>query len=113
MFGWPKSQAPAFEAVQGDIFKIKWQDADMIFINSTCFNQEMMEQIYQQSLSCKRGTWVVTNTMPLPHAEKVPEGGDPPEHLHWQKIYKTSQLQMSWGKATLNLFYKITEPVSV
>ena len=53
------------------MFNIDWTDADMIFANSTCFDQAMMENIYEQSLRCKKGTWMITTTNKLPYAEKV------------------------------------------
>lgn len=46
VFNWPPTAAPRFEVVQGDMFVHEWHDSDMVFANSTCFNLEMMEQIY-------------------------------------------------------------------
>ena len=110
IFGWAPTAAPRFEVVQGDMFEIVWHDADMIFANSTCFNAPMMEQIYQQSLKCKRGTWFVTMSKRLPHADKINAEGPPNPDLHWEFILAI-KLQMSWGKATVNLQRKITPPV--
>ena len=56
------------------MFEIEWHDADMLFANSTCYTVPMMETIYQQSLKCKKGSWFVTMSKRLPHAEKVHEG---------------------------------------
>ena len=69
LFGWPKEHAASFEVVNGDMFQIDWSGADFVFANSTCFPQEMMEQIYQSSLKCKKGTWFVTMSRILPHAK--------------------------------------------
>ena len=74
IFGWPVASAPRFEVVLGDIMAIDWHDADMLFCNSTCFNANMMETIYQKTLKCKKGTWFVTMSKRLPHAEKIEEG---------------------------------------
>ena len=82
----------------------------MIFANSTCFSAPMMEQIYQTALKCKKGTWFVTMSKRLPHAEKVEEGTAPSADLHWEFILAI-KLQMSWGKATINLQRKRTHPV--
>ena len=53
------------------MFNIDWSDADMIFANSTCFDLAMMENIYEKSLRCKKGTWMLTTTNKLPHTEKA------------------------------------------
>ena len=84
------------------MFVQDWHTADMVFANSTCFDVQMMELIYNQSLKCKRGTWFVTMSKRLPHAERVPRDADPPASLHWEFILAI-KLQMSWGKATVNL----------
>ena len=94
----------------GDIFQIMWHDADMVFANSTCFTQDMMERIYQQSLKCKKGTWFVTMSKRLPHADKVGENEQASSDLHWEFILAI-KLQMSWGKATVNLQRKRTHPI--
>ena len=111
LFGWQSQNAPAFEVKQGDMFLEPWHEADMVFANSTCFDVQMMERIYEQSLKCKRGTWFVTMSKRLPHAERVPRDGEPPEGLHWEFILAI-KLQMSWGKATVNVQRKITAPVA-
>ena len=80
IFGWPKEAAPRFEAVLGDMFNIEWADADMIFANSTCFDPSMMEQIYTQSLRCKKGTWMITSSKQLPHSEKLSKGLKAPNY---------------------------------
>ena len=82
----------------------------MVFANSTCFGGPMMEQIYEQSLKCKKGTWFVTMSKRLPHAEKINENETPSNALHWEFILAI-KLQMSWGKATVNLQRKRTHPV--
>ena len=68
--------APRFEVVLGDIYEHDWSDADMIFCNSTCFSAEMMERIYEKTLGCKKGTWFVTMSKRLPHAEKLSADGN-------------------------------------
>ena len=92
------------------MFEVPWSDSDMVFANSTCFGGDMMEQIYQKSLKCKKGTWFVTMSKRLPHAEKVGQGETPSNNLHWEFILAI-KLQMSWGKATVNLQRKRTHPV--
>ena len=110
MFGWLLSGAPKFDVVLGDMFAIEWHQADMVFANSTCFDITMMETIYQQSLKCKKGTFFVTMSKRLPHAEKIGANDGAREDLHWEFILAI-KLQMSWGKATVNLQRKRTHPV--
>jgi hypothetical protein len=89
----------------------------------------MMERIYQQSLKCKKGTWFVTMSKRLPHAttkksneplesefdilsnaDKVGENEQASPDLHWEFILAI-KLQMSWGKATVNVQRKRTHPI--
>ena len=109
VFGWPSASASRFDVVLGDIFAIEWADADMIFCNSTCFTAVMMENIYQNAIKCKKGSWFVTMSKRLPNAEKINPGEIPRENLHWEFILAI-KLQMSWGKATVNLHKKRTHP---
>ena len=111
VFGWPVAAAPRFDVVLGDIYEHDWADADMIFCNSTCFSMDMMERIYEKTLTVKKGTWFVTMSKRLPHAEKVTEGEPASDDLHWEFILAI-KLEMSWGKATVNLQRKRTHPIS-
>ena len=94
------ASAPRFEVVLGDIYEHEWTDADMIFCNSTCFSAEMMERIYEKTLACKKGTWFLTMSKRLPHAEKLEDSNQ--DSLHWEFVLAI-KLEMSWGKATVNL----------
>ena len=105
MLSWEKQNAPSFEVIQGDLFLHEWENADMIFCNSTCFPEEMMEQIYQKSLKCQKGTWFVTMSKKLPHARPYRENMPDNSTSHWDHIRSIS-LQMSWGIATANLHLK-------
>ena len=111
VFGWPVVSAPKFDVCQGDVFAMDWSDADMIFCNSTCFSADMMEQLYQQTLKVKKGTWFVTMSKRLPHAEKISEENPASEGLHWEFILSI-KLEMSWGKGSVNLQRKITHPTT-
>ena len=70
----------------------------------------MMEQIYTMSLKCQKGSWFVTMSKRLPHAEVVNEENPARDDIHWQFILAI-KLQMSWGKATVNLHRKRTHPI--
>lgn len=68
-FGYPLARAPSFEVVLGDIFGHDWHDADLLFVNSTCFTNLMMDQIYMKSARCKKGSWFITLSKRLPYAD--------------------------------------------
>ena len=70
-FGWPLASAPTFEVILGDIFALDWIDADFIFCNSTCFDSNMMQKLHDMACKCKKGTWFITLSNKLPHAQKV------------------------------------------
>ena len=64
-----------------------WEEADLIFANSTCFTEQLMMKLSVKSQVCKTGTRFITFTSSL----------DSP---YWKVIYK-QQLAMSWGPATV------------
>ena len=54
------------EFVKGDFFKYNWEDASVIFANSTCFSMEMIEKIADKAnKECKSGTIIITFTKKL------------------------------------------------
>ena len=52
----------------------------------------------------------MTMSKRLPHTEKINPDEPPKEGLHWEFVLAI-KLQMSWGKATVNLQRKATHPV--
>lgn len=46
----------------------------------------MMEEIHNMSLKCKKGSWFVTMSKRLPHAEVVSEGNPARDDIHWEFI---------------------------
>ena len=62
-----------------------------------------MEQIYRQSLKCKKGTFFMTMSKKLPYTDRILPDEEPREKtLHWEHILAV-KLEMSWGIATVNL----------
>ena len=56
----------AIEFVKGDFFKHNWNDASVIFANSTCFSIQMIDQIADKAnKECKSGTIIITFTKKL------------------------------------------------
>ena len=79
----------SFNLVHGDFLseEYDWEEADLIFANSTCFTAQLMMKLSVKSQVCKTGTRFITFTSSL----------DSP---YWKVIYK-QQLAMSWGPATV------------
>ena len=62
------------------------------------------------ALKCKKGSWFITMSKRLPHAEKYNPLDTSKGELHWEVILAI-KLKMSWGQATVNLQRKRTHPV--
>lgn len=54
------------EFVCGDFTVFDWSDGDVVFANSTCFDDELMGKVSKQAASLKEGAIVVTQTDPIP-----------------------------------------------
>ena len=78
------------EFVQGDFFKHSWEDATIIFANSTCFSTEMMNNIANKAnKECKSKTIIITFTKKLNKLNK-----------DWE-IRNGFRRLMTWGIATI------------
>ena len=54
------------EFIRGDFFENSWEDASVIFANSTCFSENMMNDIATKAnKECKKGTIIITLTKKL------------------------------------------------
>jgi SAM-dependent methyltransferase len=82
---------------------IDWSDADVLFCNSTCFDDELMEALRTQAKSMKPDSYCVTLTKQL----KSP---------HFRLVDSTPRV-MSWGYATIHIQQRLpvgqTIPVTV
>jgi hypothetical protein len=66
-----------------------WQsDADLVFANSTCFDDALMDSIAEQGIKLRDGTLIVTFTKPLTSP-------------YYQLLYAEQHLQ-SWGQVSTN-----------
>jgi len=52
--------------VHGDATVIGWADADVVFINSTCFEESLMNKLAALASDLKPGSFVLTTTRVLP-----------------------------------------------
>ena len=78
------------EFIQGDFFKHNWEDASVIFANSTCFSLEMINKIAEKAnKECKKGTIIITFTKKLSKLNN-----------DWE-IKNGFRRLMTWGIATI------------
>jgi len=85
--------------LRGDFLDINvkdWRDADVVFVNSTCFDEQLMDKISRSCFRLKKGAFIVTISRRLPTTEVV--------------VLEHELCQMSWGEATVFIQQKITEP---
>ncbi len=51
-----------FQFIHGDLKIVDWSDADLIFANSTCFDDDLMESIASLAERTRHGTFILTTT---------------------------------------------------
>ena len=91
----------AVDFVQADVTDLTaydWSDADVLYANSTCFDDTLMAAIAHASARLKKGTTFITFTKRLPSPDFV--------------VTDSQLYQMSWGGATVFIQSKITDPIS-
>ncbi len=84
---------------KGSIFDLTlydWTSNDIIFINSTCFSDEMMTKIYEHIKQTRRGTYVITFTFPLYSIKPIV-----------LDLVRELRLETSWGQADIFIQKKI------
>ena len=85
------SSLPDVDLVHGDIFVNGWNDASVIFANSTCFEQDMIDLIADSE--ARVGTWAITLTKCF-MSDK------------W-KVLQSFRKNMSWGDATIYIHRRV------
>jgi len=73
-----------------------WRDGDLVFINSTCFDEITMEKLARMCFRLKKGAFVVTISRRVPTTELA--------------VLDHEMCLMSWGEATVFIHQKLTEP---
>lgn len=51
-----------FKFIHGDFTVMEWSDANIIFANSTCFDEPMMKKITKLVENTRSGTFIMTTT---------------------------------------------------
>ena len=79
----------------GDFMREKWNNASIIFVNSTCFSQDLMEKIgIKAKKECQIDTIIITITKKL-------------NNLNTDWEYKTEfKRLMSWGVGTIYIYIR-------
>jgi SAM-dependent methyltransferase len=90
-----KRQDISFECQ--DFRKVDWSDADVVWANSTCFDQDLMRDLSRQSEKMKEGSYFVSLTKGLTSD-------------HWELATPRKLYKMSWGEATIHAHVKIRGP---
>ena len=84
-----------FEFIHGDALEMDWKDADVVFINSTCFDDELLSKFTTIIEDLRLGALVITTTKPLK-----------------SRVYQTVKqipMQEAWGEATTFISRKFIE----
>ena len=64
----------------------EWTDGDIVFANSTCFSQDLMDKISEKAAELRSGAIIITLTQQLRNPELI--------------LMKSRQFAMSWVAAT-------------
>lgn len=73
---------------KGSFLDFDWSDGDVVFANSTCFNDELMDSISKLAEDLKPGAVMVTFTKSLSKTDKF-------------ELLEKKREKMSWGPATV------------
>ena len=83
----------------GDASVMDWSFGDVVFANSTCFNEEIMRTLAARASLLRPGSFFLTTTFPLPSDEF--------------ELLEESKMAQSWGGATMYIQRKKTpEPTA-
>jgi hypothetical protein len=91
----PSTRMTDIEMRLGDFFDTRvadWSDADVVFANSTCFDEEAMFKLAVMADRCRVGAFFITFTRKLPSRK-------------W-KVLEAEITMQSWGGATTYIHRK-------
>eukprot|EP01041_Mallomonas_annulata_P007713 gene7713-15783_t len=72
--------------IHGDAIHINWSDADVVFVNSTCFDETLMIKLAICAKTLRKGSFFISTTRRLPSPEF--------------EILDMSRMPETWGVAT-------------
>jgi SAM-dependent methyltransferase len=93
------TRASKIQLKRADILKSNWDDGDVVFANSTCFDEKLMKDIGNRGAMLKQGAYFITLTKPL--------------NSPYFDLVNTSQYRMSWGAATVYIQRRNSNPLHI
>jgi SAM-dependent methyltransferase len=122
------STGPSFTLLHGDFRDVDFSDADVLFVNSTVFDEDLMHDLSLYARRLKRGSLIVTYTHALKDEEELIDGTDqqhlesvtadgsasqrpppPPPTRHF-RILSDDMFEQSWGWCTVYVQRKLSPP---
>ncbi len=87
------------QMINGDFLDMSvkdWRNADIVFANSTCYEDDLMKRIAKVAVGMKKGSFFVSLTRKLPVDDFV--------------VLEYDMHRMSWGEATIFIMQKRSAP---
>mmetsp|Transcript_26597 Transcript_26597/g.36644 ORF Transcript_26597/g.36644 Transcript_26597/m.36644 type:complete len:267 (+) Transcript_26597:38-838(+) len=87
------------QMIQGSFLKLStkdWRDADIVFANSTCYDEVLMSSMAKIAGGMRKGSFFITLTKRLPSSDFA--------------VLEYEMYKMSWGEATVFVMQKTTDP---
>merc|ERR1712205_25919 len=78
----------------GDCFDCDWREANVLFVNSTGFDDELMAKVSKKVAETALGTRVITLSQPLPSLPSQ------------TKLLSQAPYRMTWGNATAYVYLR-------
>jgi SAM-dependent methyltransferase len=94
---------PSITLLHADFRDVDWSDADVVYVNSTCFDADLMDDLASYAVRLKRGALIITYTHSLMRV-----GADGVSHF---KLLSDDMYEQSWGSCTVYAHRKMTAPV--
>jgi hypothetical protein len=80
----------------GDLFDVAWREANILFVNSTGFDDSVMSRVASKLKDVAPGTRVVTLSQPLPAS-----------HSLSLQLVSRAPFRMTWGNATVFVYLSV------
>jgi hypothetical protein len=78
---------------QDDLRVFDWSNADVLFVNSTCFDGDLMYELRMKCSQLRLGSYILMLTKRLQHSQ-------------FRRLSSHS-VRMSWGESTIHVYLKI------
>ncbi|KAL4505334.1 hypothetical protein ABPG72_002396 [Tetrahymena utriculariae] len=78
-----------------DFLQFDWSNADLVFVNATCYDPPFLQKLYEKSLYMKKNSIFITTTRKLPVQNQT-----------WQLLCFFKR-KMDFGNATIHIYQKL------